>query len=1124
MTQNIDNDDDNGNETFDIGLSGNVIHFVDEYGNPQVPTDANCIVTTFYYSPCAFAYRQIPANWQEDGTIIGGAGPCVTTNEEGELLPDLIISNYDLARSTTDSGLESPHLEASRALLRVATTMINIGEGPIEFKRTGEYFCCPDGQDCYPISPGDECEEDHTRERLEQIIYTKVGNSMLEQIGDETELYVEFHESHGHMHVDDYAELSLRKRDPSFTGFDANDPRTWETVGASSKISFCLSENANVIGQWPFAPQDMSTAQIVNRVVDAAGNAVDYWKDSFDPCDATLNLRNQLVNYPNYRLGKMNLTCLNGEDENGEGGWQGMAPGMGDIYGLDTRGNHILLPCDFDPGFDYFVLVEANPDQLYEESDLDNNIALTPFFPTDVLSTADEFDSAFQGNVPASDDDANSGDGIITWSYDNRVNEMVIVQTGNTLIIDHAEIEFMSSRAGIFVEKGAKLIVNHGKLMGNPCTGTDWRGIIVDGDRDLPQTGYDPTDIDSYLPDHGIVDLRHAHIHDAYTGVHLGMDVTAFDDVPQVGTHGGGLLFAEEVHFMDCSVGVLLRPYTPNSQSRITACMFEMTKPFLGTHRLPDYGYVNIWSRTTHGMEVMGSSFINMMGGEESGAGILSMNSSIRVGALDQGNTFIGLAHGVNCFARRELQGAMFIRHNIFRDVRRCVTFNGNQNSAVGHNFFSVVDEYASSLSTPAPALYALYALNSSGSLVNNNTVIATSEQETVDNYTWGLVFKDTNIEGIEVIGNSFIDPYFDVVGATTDYRFKAATQFEGDNQGVLVDCNDFQSINDFDIRIMNGQFEAIDECDPDFDELNPIRNTFHLCGAPDRLHISNLSADTWDLDYAPGYAPDPVCIFGDVIADECDESVDPVGMCEIIDYEGRPIEEIEEMVEETDDPVRQEQLRSRVLSRLVEDGDIEHAAQRLENRNTQRADEVLVSTLVSGGQLEAALDLLEQLPANTLDEIEFNALFSDIIAEMMALENPQTGKMGLEEIERIREMANDTDSNNTLLAQSHEAAMNRSVYLRTPASTAKQEVASAGMEVIDFTISPTLLTTDELLIEQRSAESRTYLIFDMRGQILHRVSLTEKSVSIDLSALMNGLYIIKEQSSGQARKFAVLR
>jgi PKD repeat protein/subtilisin-like proprotein convertase family protein len=157
-------------------------------------------------------------------------GPCSYTNGGGCVCSDG-SSNCDLLPDMTASAMiiTNQHTEYP-GLITLSNATPNIGWGPMEIHGSNSCWCdtvsvpcstsiCPDGS--YP------------KQKLKQTIYHKNG-SVITSYDTLTNGVMSYHPSHGHIHVDNWAEFTLRTWTPD------PDATTWPIVATGSKVSFCL--------------------------------------------------------------------------------------------------------------------------------------------------------------------------------------------------------------------------------------------------------------------------------------------------------------------------------------------------------------------------------------------------------------------------------------------------------------------------------------------------------------------------------------------------------------------------------------------------------------------------------------------------------------------------------------------------------------------------------------------------------------------------------------------------------------------------------------------------------------------------------------------------------------------
>jgi flagellar hook assembly protein FlgD len=155
-------------------------------------------------------------------TCPGGVPSC-------DLLPDMTCAALSISKDinpfTHASNFEIP------GNINFDNATPNIGWGPLEIKGIDSCYCdsvlvpctttnCPNG--------------DPVKQVVHQVIYHhQNGNDTLSYY-ERTAGYMSYHPTHGHIHVDHWADFTLRKAtsDP--------DATTWPIVGTGTKQSFCL--------------------------------------------------------------------------------------------------------------------------------------------------------------------------------------------------------------------------------------------------------------------------------------------------------------------------------------------------------------------------------------------------------------------------------------------------------------------------------------------------------------------------------------------------------------------------------------------------------------------------------------------------------------------------------------------------------------------------------------------------------------------------------------------------------------------------------------------------------------------------------------------------------------------
>lgn len=247
---------------------------------------------------------------------------CLNNADSCDLLPDMTASALCIQQQHTETPGQ----------LFMANATPNIGRGPIEIHGIDSCFCdtvpvpcstttCPSGNPVKHI--------------IIQRVYQRVGSDTLTSY-DSIAGHMNYHPSHGHLHIDDWSDYSLRL---ATTNPDAT---TWPLVGTSTKQSFCLVNLSNCTIDYGYC-------------VDTSGNILD------------------MAAVPNAGFGLYTGCGLD----------QGIYPGMLDIYDMSLNDPIILNNiCDGT----YYIVSITDPENNFIESNENNNWVSVPINLTQQLS------------------------------------------------------------------------------------------------------------------------------------------------------------------------------------------------------------------------------------------------------------------------------------------------------------------------------------------------------------------------------------------------------------------------------------------------------------------------------------------------------------------------------------------------------------------------------------------------------------------------------------------------------------------------------------------------------------------------------------------------------------------
>lgn len=246
----------------------------------------------------------------------GGNCFCPDGSQDCDLLPDMTASH---------DYIISDHVEQP-GIIRVGNATPNVGWGPMEIRASNFCWC-----DTVPVNCSTSvCPNgDQPTQQLLQRIYHK-SNGVITYYDTLTQGRMSNHPTHGHVHVNNWSEFTLRS-------FDPNDPdaRNWPIIARGSKISFCLINLGDCTSNNGWCR-------------DSANNIV------------------TMDSIPNAPFGRVS----------GCGTEQGIYTGMLDIYSSGLPDMHIDLTgvCNGN----YYIVSETDPDNNFLETNDNNNWVAVP--------------------------------------------------------------------------------------------------------------------------------------------------------------------------------------------------------------------------------------------------------------------------------------------------------------------------------------------------------------------------------------------------------------------------------------------------------------------------------------------------------------------------------------------------------------------------------------------------------------------------------------------------------------------------------------------------------------------------------------------------------------------------
>ncbi|NBC06839.1 MAG: hypothetical protein GVY26_06555, partial [Bacteroidetes bacterium] len=185
-----------------------------------------------------------------------------------------------------------------------------------------------------------------------------------------------------------------------------------------------------------------------------------------------------------------------------------------------------------------------------------------------------------------------------TWTVNNTPNNgdffvggNVTITNGATLTIESDVTVRFGEESRVIIEPGSRLNL-HGKLTGLGCNGNTWKGVLVSGNTNLPQTQANQ----GYLRCYSGASIENAEI-----GVHVVDNLSV--------ASGGGMVRCQDMTIKNCETGVKLTryEYSGNNAADFTRVAFlnDNDYPTNGSfYAFADLEYVG-------GVMFRGCSFIN---------------------------------------------------------------------------------------------------------------------------------------------------------------------------------------------------------------------------------------------------------------------------------------------------------------------------------------------------------------------------------------------------------------------------------------------------------------------------------------------------------------------------------
>lgn len=356
------------------------------------------------------------------------------------------------------------------------------------------------------------------------------------------------------------------------------------------------------------------------------------------------------------------------------------------------------------------------------------------------------------------------------WDFSMKFYQDILVKSGNTLTIK-CEIQFVPE-AGITIEKGAKLIIDGGKLSNENYYRSHWKGIKVLGDRNIKQNSLTQ----------GLVWLKNgAVIENAHKAITTGPSYS----------ETGGIIRAENSHFLNNKRDVEFLSYhshpsinnptfESNNRSWFSNCIFEINDDYIDTNN--PFPNVTLWD--VNGVHFNGGNvFIDTRSVFQKRDGILSIDATYFVNAVD----FTNLNYGIKAYQTEYYPSGKYIQiKNSNFNALRGIYFNGQEKANVVDNVFTTNN--TSYLGTDAPTPYGLYLDRCANYIVEDNDFFSNAFTNNCGK-TIGVLISNYSDEIIEISRN-----YFDGHTIAIEAIGQNKSVNAGQLGGLEFKCNDFNN------------------------------------------------------------------------------------------------------------------------------------------------------------------------------------------------------------------------------------------------------------------------------------------------------------------------------------------
>ncbi len=734
-----------------------------------------------------------------------------------------------------------------------------------------------------------------------------------------------------------------------------------------------------------------------------------------------------------------------------------------------------------------------------------------------------------------------------TWTSTTGPDHILgplVIPEGVELNISNKTITFLDEYSGISVEEGGRLRLNKATLQAHECSGMNWKGIDVGGNRNANHEVWYNNPLSGQLhPDHGIVIVKNGTVvRDALIGIY------AYDAADVVGNDtGGGFVYLDKGtntlpqrnKFINNQIGIYMGYHDAIQRSLITDTDFINDAPFInGTanswagrykHIVLNRASRNIDGQVDGGLHIYGNSFStddnSDLNGVARGIGIVAIQTNITIGSEENNsfepNEFTNLDKGIDIYSTASLMNVTNVINNQFYNNHHAITLNTTPTAIVSANYIELPTEATANYPAHGIFIKQSYALTMEGNrLVSKDNMVSSNPSI---NQVKGIVFQDCFVEG-------------QLISEIKENRFEGAigagTQFEGNSQRIQLFCNKYLEdgdtgevpLNDWflpeksDAETATGDDTEID-VQGDCNALEFWQDWHSINNFPNRRHIFNLANHIVELNH--GGTP-PIIIQGGNDVELC-PSAPPSSPCEPVFVAPHNDDGIVYTTPiyppnppQPPRPTGQCEMTTKDIQYLLATHQVHEVLNNLACLQQDWSNKLLVNTYNTNDDEQNARFYLNRISQNTTENLEFHQLYEAVWDG---------------QIHQVENIANNLASSNAALAQAYLAAMRGDVYQRKsmPLEETSNKKGLREITIIDngFVLYPNPSSTHLKVVwtaKFKELDEDTFSIYDLNGRCVLKTTIESGNNVIDTSSIPNGVYYCHLKSTNEVQKLMIIQ